>query len=153
MRKPGKISVVNGKPNYSADYDKLLEEYPPLELESEQTIPFEEISDVIAMSMEDKGFWSVVRGWINRLEKDYHVYAKKVEDGVLIMTEDQKYDKAERKFKSGIRSIVKAGTIARDVDHTALSPDRREKCLLLRKQAANAEMAAICKENFEFRLT
>ena len=153
IQKPVKVSVSTGRMDYRPYYDTLFAEYSPLELEEEQLLPFEELSAVIQLPVDHENFSGIVRGWINRLEKDYHVYAKKVDEGVLIMTNDQIYDKAEKKFKSGLRSIVKAGTIARDVKVDSLSSDKRERCLLLRKQAANAEIAAICRENFTFQLT
>ena len=146
IQKPGKVSISTGRIDYRPYYDKLFAEFSPLELEEEQLIPFDELSAVIQLPVDHGNFSGIVRGWINRLEKDYHVYAKKVDEGVLIMTNDQIYDKAEKKFKSGLRSIVKAGTIARDVKVDSLSSDKRERCLLLRRQARMRLQPRLCKK-------
>lgn len=153
MKKQATVSIVSRIPNYSADYDKLFEEYPPKTLKPGRTITFDEISDAIALPIDDERFAGVVRGWVKRLTNEYRVHSKKTEDGVYILTNDQIYDKGERQWKTALRGVGRAIDTLRDVDVKAFSPEKRDKCLLLRKQAANAQVAAIVKENFEFRLS
>lgn len=124
------VEVVHRRPPARVDVKRLLDEWPPEEMQPGQQISYEQVEAVAQVEWRTKDWYTITRQWRAYLQRECGVVVDCPPEGYgkyfLVLDESGKVEKMgyhERKIKSQGGRIIK---VAVTVDRNKLSDD--EKC-------------------------
>lgn len=106
-------------------------------------ISYQAIAECLGISRNEFRWHSVVGAWRRHLDRQFNVILKAVKnDGFVALDPSGRVDYSGRKYKGGLRQVVRAATVAARTDRGSLSPEEVRVCDHIQNTGASLRLAA-----------
>jgi len=105
------------------EVDKLIAKHPITVMVPGYTVPYTEAVNILKLDKRSQRYSTVVSAWRKRLYEQYNIFIGVSRgEGYVVLDGSGRVDTASRRVKQSVKRVVKAGTLARNTDRTALTP-------------------------------
>lgn len=106
-------------------------------------ISYQAIAECLGISRNEFRWHSVVGAWRRHLDRQFNVILKAMKnDGFVALDPSGRVDYSGRKYKGGLRQVVRAATVAARTDRGSLSPEEVRVCDHIQNTGASLRLAA-----------
>lgn len=100
-------------------------------------ISYDDISACIDIDRSKNRWKSIVYAWLAKMDREHNLFFKAIpNEGYNVLDGSGRVDLSGRKYKGGLKKIVKASSIAARTDRKSLSSDETKFCDHVQKTGA-----------------